>query len=463
MSQNQDSGKEASYEWWQLSLIGVGCIIGTGFFLGSGIAIKMTGPSVVLSFLLAACGTYIVYEALAKMSAKDPQKGSFRTYAKQAYGRWAGFSSGWAYWCSEMLIIGSQLTAISLLAKFWFPDIPLWIFASGFAICGLLVLFIGTKGFGKLESIFAVTKVAAIFMFIVVAIVALTGIIEGDKKSGFPGSIAEVFPNGALGFWSSLLFAFYAFGGIEVMSIMAVHLKNKEEAPKAGKVMISLLVTIYIAAISLVLYLLPWDSVKDDKSPFVTALDSYNLEFFPHVFIGAIIIAGFSTMSASLFSVTTILLTLSEEGDAPSLFSKQFKWKLAVPLPAVALTAVVLIMSIVASRLLPSNVYEYVTTAAGLMILYNWLFILAMSHRVFEPTKGDKVKRIIGFILLVVALSGTLASSTSRPGFFISLGFLSIIAVVVFFLQKRWKKEEGLSPKTSVQSPLGQSKGQTQS
>lgn len=462
MSQQKD-GKEASYEWWQLSLIGVGCIIGTGFFLGSGIAIKLTGPSVVLSFLLAATGTYIVYEALAKMSAKDPQKGSFRTYAKKAFGRWAGFSSGWAYWCSEMLIIGSQLTAISLLSKFWFPDVPLWIFASGFAIFGLLVLFIGTKGFGKLESIFAVTKVAAIFMFIVVAVVAVAGIIEGDQKSGFPGSFTEVFPNGGLGFWSSLLFAFYAFGGIEVMSIMAVHLKNKEDAPKAGKVMIALLVTIYITAISLVLYLLPWDGVKDDKSPFVTALDSYNLDFFPHVFIGAIIIAGFSTMSASLFSVTTILLTLSEDGDAPAFFGKQLKWKLPVPLPALALTAVVLMMSIIASRLLPSNVYEYVTTAAGMMILYNWLFILTMSHRIFEPTKGDKVKRYIAYILLVVALSGTLADSTSRPGFFISLGFLTIIAIVVFFLQKRWKKEEGQSSKTSGQSPLTQSKGQTQS
>jgi len=462
MSQN-NGGKETSYEWWQLSLIGVGCTIGTGFFLGSGIAIKMTGPSVILSFLLAACGTYIVYESLAKMSAKDPQKGSFRTYAKQAFGRWAGFCSGWAYWCSEMLIIGSQLTAISLLAKFWFPDVPLWIFASGFAICGLLVLFIGTKGFGKLESIFAVTKVAAIFMFIIVAVVAITGIIEGDKKSGFPGSLTEVFPNGALGFWGSLLFAFYAFGGIEVMSIMAIHLKNKDDAPKAGKVMIALLVAIYIAAISLVLYLLPWHGVKDDKSPFVTALESYNLDFFPHVFIGAIIIAGFSTMSASLFSVTTILLTLSEEGDAPSLFSKQMKWKLTVPLPAVALTAVVLILSIIASRLLPSNVYEYVTTAAGLMILYNWLFILTMSHRVFEATKGDKVKRIIAYILLGVALSGSLADSTSRTGFFISLGFLAIIGIVVFFLQKRWKKEEGLSPKTSNPSPLSQSKGQIQS
>ena len=134
---SDNSNKDANLAWWQLSLIGVGCIIGTGFFLASSIAIKMTGPSVILAFIMAASATYIVFEALAKNVRKDPQKGSFRTYAKKAYGRWAGFSSGWVYWCSEILIIGSQLTAISLLTKFWFPDVSLWIFASIYAVCGL--------------------------------------------------------------------------------------------------------------------------------------------------------------------------------------------------------------------------------------------------------------------------------------------------------------------------------------
>ncbi|MCZ2260817.1 amino acid permease, partial [Sporosarcina sp. G11-34] len=97
-------GEKVNLTWWQLSLIGIGSIIGTGFFLASGIAIQMTGPSVVLAFIIAGSATYIVFEALAKMSSKDPQKGSFRTYAKKAYGRWAGFSSGWVYWSSGMLI-----------------------------------------------------------------------------------------------------------------------------------------------------------------------------------------------------------------------------------------------------------------------------------------------------------------------------------------------------------------------
>ncbi|WP_274308514.1 amino acid permease [Solibacillus daqui] len=433
----------ANLTWWQLSLIGVGCIIGTGFFLASSIAIKMTGLSVILAFIMAATATFIVFEALAKMNAKDPQKGSFRTYAKKAYGRWAGFSSGWVYWCSEILIIGSQLTAISLLTKFWFPNIKLWIFASIYAAIGLIVLFIGAKAFGKLESVFAVMKIAAIFMFIVIAVLALTGVIGGNSKPEIPQSVNEFFPNGFIGFWSALIFAFYAHGGIEVMSIMAIHLRNKKDAPKSGKVMLGLLGIIYVTALSLALLLKPYDKFKENKSPFVEALSSvHNIEFFPHVFTAAIIIAGFSTMSASLFSVTTILVTISENGDAPKIFSQQEKKKFKMPLPAIALTSTGLVLSIVTSLLLPDKVYEYITTAAALMLLYNWLFILVMYHRLIEPTTSDKVKRVIGMILIVSAVSGTLFHQTSRPGFFISLIFLAVIGSIVFFMQKRWKKEE---------------------
>lgn len=440
------SGSEdetANLAWWQLSLIGVGCIIGTGFFLASSIAIKMTGPSVILAFIMAATATYIVFEALAKMSAKDPQKGSFRTYAKKAYGRWAGFCSGWVYWCSEILIIGSQLTAISLLSQFWFPNIKLWIFASIYAVCGLIVLFIGAKAFGKLESVYAVMKIAAIFMFIVIAILALTGTLDGSQKAGIPQTVNEFFPNGLIGFWSALLFAFYAHGGIEVMGVMAIHLKNKEDAPKSGKVMLGLLGVIYVTALSLALLLMPYDKFRENKSPFVEALTGVNhIEFFPHVFTAAIIIAGFSTMSASLFSVTTILLTISEEGDAPKIFSKQTKKKFKMPLPAIALTSTGLVLSIVTSLLLPEKVYEYITTAAALMLLYNWLFILIMYHRLIEPTIADKVKRVIGMLLVVAAVSGTLFHATSRPGFFISLVFLAVIGIVVLLLRKRWRREE---------------------
>ena len=178
-SSNKSSSSSGDLKWWQLSLIGVGCTIGTGYFLGSSIGIMITGPSIVISFFLASIGTYIVFHVLAKMTAKDPQEGSFCYYAGKAFGKWAGFSCGWNYWASNILIMGSQLIALSILSQFWFPNIALWIFAVGYAILSILVVITGTKGFDKTENILAILKFAAIIMFIILAVLALMGFLKG--------------------------------------------------------------------------------------------------------------------------------------------------------------------------------------------------------------------------------------------------------------------------------------------
>lgn len=425
--------------WWQLSLLGVASTIGTGYFLGSALGIRLGGPSFLLSIILAATATYFVFDVLARMTAEDPQKGSFRTYAKKAYGRWAGFSTGWMYWCSEVLIMGSQMTALAIFSRFWFPTIPMWIFASGYAVLGLFVIWIGNKGFDRLENVLAVIKVAAIVMFLVIAAAALMGLLKGGAKPQVPNSLNDFFPAGAMGAWSSLIFAFYAFGGIEVMGVMAIRLKNPKEAPKAGKVMILLLSVVYILSIGMAVMMVAWNQFSKTKSPFVVALSSYELPFIPHIFNAVLIIGGFSTMVASLYAVTTMLVTLSEDRDAPRLFSRK-TLKRKTPLYALSLTAAGLILSIVLSLLMPGKIYEYLTTAAGLMLLYNWFFILMSAGRLMELSPWGKIKRYTGMLLIAAAVSGTALHPTSRPGLWISLGFIVLISTVVLFMRTVWRR-----------------------
>ncbi|MEO2073918.1 MAG: amino acid permease [Bacillus sp. (in: firmicutes)] len=446
MSKANTGGEEnTNMKWWQLSLFGVGCTIGTGFFLGSSLAIKMTGPSILLAFVIAAIGTYFVFDALSKMTSKEPLKGGFRSYAKKAYGRWAGFSSGWVYWSSEVLIMGSQMTALSIFSRFWFPKIPLWIFASIYGILGVTVILIGIGLLNKIENILAILKISAILMFVIIAALAIFGVIDGDKPISYPNSQKDFFPHGLKGLWSAVIFAFYAFGGIEILGLMATNLKDPGEAPKAGKVMLFMLTIIYVLSIGLAVLMIPWNDVNTKESPFVIALDAYHLSFVPHFFNGALIIAGFSTMTASLYGVTSVLVTLGEEGDAPACFAK--KGKLKVPFFTLLITLLGVTASIVAALLMPDKIYEYVTTAASLMLLYNWIFILASSRKILKLKTKEKILYSIGGLFILVAVTGTLFHDTSRPGFFISLVFLCVIGVITFIMQFKWKKERNKSKK----------------
>ena len=440
MSKAKSGAEENNMKWWQLSLFGVGCTIGTGFFLGSSLAIKMTGPAILIAFIIAAVGTYFVFDALSKMTSKEPLKGGFRSYAKKAYGRWAGFSSGWVYWCSEVLIMGSQMTALSIFSRFWFPKVPLWIFATIYGVLGLAVILIGVNLLNKMENILAILKISAILMFIIIAALAIFGVIDGDRPIQYPNSKKELIPGGIKGLWSAVIFAFYAFGGIEILGLMATKLKDPKEAPKAGKVMLFMLTFIYVLSIGLAVMMVSWHTFNAKESPFVIALDAYNLSFVPHFFNAALIIAGFSTMTASLYGVTSVLVTLGEEGDAPASFSR--KGKLKVPLPTLMITILGITASIVAALVMPNRIYEYITTAAGLMLLYNWIFILGSSRKILKLKLKEKLMYSIGAIFILIAVTGTIFHDTSRPGFFISLAFLGIIGIITFIMNFQWKKKK---------------------
>jgi L-asparagine transporter-like permease len=422
---------------WHLVLLGLAFTTGTGFFLGSSIAIQKSGFSVLFLLLLAAFGTFFVFDALARMIADDPKAGSFRSYSKKAFGHWAGFSHGWIYWISEILILGSQLTAIGLFAQFWFPDIPLWLIATVFASLGVGIVLLGTSGFETMEDFLAIVKISAIIMFIIIGGLTLTGFI--GTESPHMHTSDPFFSGGLMGMWTGLIFVFFAFAGIEVMGIMASQLKNPKDAPKAGKIMISIVTTLFILSIGLALLLAPLESFSTEESPFVTALKDIKFIGIVHVFNGVLIIAGFSSLVASLFAVTQMMYTIAKDGDAPKFFAK--KGKRNVPYRSLGLTILGMVISIVAALLLPKKVYEYITTAGGLMLLYTWLFMIFASRKLLKLSSWGQTKSFSAIILILITTSGTFFDETTRPGLFVSLVFLLIIVLVTFLFRKRWNKE----------------------
>ena len=431
----QSTNEEQKLTWWQLSLIGIGSTIGTGYFLGSVIAIQRTGQGVIFAYLVAGIGTFFVFSALAQMAAEDPQEGSFRTYARKAFGREAGFATGWIYWISEMLIMGSQLTALSLLTKFWFPDAPLWIFTLGYGILGILVLLIGTRGFEKSQNVFAIIKIAALLMFLILASLVLFGFFGGSRTDfSLPRAQSDFLPQGITGLWSGLIFGFYAFGGIEIMGMMSPRLRRKEDIFKAGTVMVITLTVIYMLSFFMATGLAAREDFSTKESPFITALSDYNIKFFPHFFTGGIIIAGFSTLAASLFAVTVMVETLAKDGDAPELFARRTKLKVSPY--ALLLTAGGLAVSIFFSFIIPDRVYEYVTAAASLIILYIWIGIVVTAKKLRPEKNRSWWKVYPGIGLLLVAIIGSTLQRESRHGFFISLLFL--LAIFLLMLIRRF-------------------------
>jgi L-asparagine transporter-like permease len=442
-------GKGHHLHWWQLSLIGIGSIIGAGFFLGTGLSIKIAGPSILIGYLFAGVTVFFVFSALAEMTVNDPETGSFRTYARKAYGHSAGFVSGWMYWLSGILIMSSEIVALSTFTQFWFPHIPLWIFSIVYAALGFGINLLGVKNFGQIESLFATVKISILICFICFGALFLFGVIHPKEISSIHQSgMGSLFPHGVKGLWSAMIFIFFSFGGIEVVGVASSELDNKKDITKAGTGLIITLVSIYILSLFFVLNMVNWTKIDESESPFVTALSSFHIPYLDSIFNIIIISAAFSTMVGALFSISRVMVSLAEDGDAPK--SLKEKNSRGVALKALFITAIGLAVSILFSYLLSNTMYEYVTTSAGVILILNWVMILS-SHIKLHPTYanhkgtfkvfGYPFTSYIGIAFILLGLSGALLHSKERIGLFISIGMILVIFICYKLIFRTEKKE----------------------
>src|SRR6478735_7520831 len=112
-----------------LTMIAIGGVIGAGLFVGSGVVIGNAGPGAFLSYAVTGVLIVLVMRMLGEMAAAHPSTGSFADYARRALGGWAGFSVGWLYWYFWVIVVGFEAVAGAEILRYWFADVPLWIFA----------------------------------------------------------------------------------------------------------------------------------------------------------------------------------------------------------------------------------------------------------------------------------------------------------------------------------------------
>jgi AAT family amino acid transporter len=117
----RESGLQHTLGAGRMSMIAIGGAIGTGLFLRSGFAISTAGPSVLISYAAGALIALLLMGCLAEMTVTHPTTGSFGAYAEYYVSPLAGFAVRYAYWTSVVLAVGTEVTAIALYMKFWFP------------------------------------------------------------------------------------------------------------------------------------------------------------------------------------------------------------------------------------------------------------------------------------------------------------------------------------------------------
>ena len=167
----------------QLVMIGLGGAIGTGLFMGSGVAIGYAGPAVILSYAIAAIAAAAMVFSLSEMAVVHPTAGSFGTYAEIYLNPWAGWIARYSYWMAQVIAVGGEAVAAGVYMTFYFPGTPVWLWSLGFAFVLLYFNSRSVHNFGSIEYWFALIKVVAIVLFIVLGAATIFGLGRAHRLS----------------------------------------------------------------------------------------------------------------------------------------------------------------------------------------------------------------------------------------------------------------------------------------
>jgi AAT family amino acid transporter len=444
---DREAGLSKALTRAQITMIGLGGAIGTGLFMGSGIAISYAGPAVLISYVIAAFIAVIMVLSLSEMAVMHPAAGSFGIYAETYLNPWAGFAVRYTYWFAQVIAVGGEAVAAGTYMTYWQPGVPVWIWSLAFAAILLFVNSRSVKNFGTFEYWFAFIKVTAIVAFIILGGAAILGV--GQKAVGFhnltdlPGGFM---PHGVHGVWMGVIMAIFSFIGIELIAVTAAEAEDPKAAiPAALRSMAFRLGLFYLLALTIVVSFVPWMETGAKvvaQSPFVRVFAHTGVPFAASLMNFVVLTAALSSMNTDIYLGARMIFSLSRGDYAPRAFGRLSA--AGAPIPAIVFTGVFILGATAVSMFTPLA-YNYLFGVALFGAIFVWMVIL-VSHFAFRrrhrgealPVKTPffPVPQIVGLALLGAILVTMGLSADFRVSWIIGVPWLALLSAA-YFLWRR--------------------------
>ena len=376
-----------------MTMISLGGVIGAGLFVGSSAVIHTTGPASVLSYLMAGVLVVLIMRMLGEMAVANPQVGSFAEYARRSLGGWAGFTTGWLYWYFWSIVLAIEAVAGAEILQRWI-DLPLWLMALALMVLLTGINLTSVKSFGEFEFWFAGIKVVAIVAFIVIAAGYLFGIGGGDSPGLSNLTSHDGFaPAGVVTILSGVVIVIFAFVGAEIVTIAAAESDEPEQnVTRATNQVVLRVLTFYVAAIFLIVCVVPWTDVKSGESPFIAALEQIGIPGAADVMNAVVVTAVLSCLNSGMYTGSRMLFALARRGDAPEGLLEVNRR--GVPVKAILLTSSIGFASTIISYLSPDTVFLFLVNSSGAIALFVYLLIAISELRMRRTLEREAPERL---------------------------------------------------------------------
>ncbi|MDN3017570.1 amino acid permease [Paenibacillus sp. BSR1-1] len=422
---------------FDLSMLGIGAIIGTGIFVLTGVAAaEHAGPALILSFILSGLACVFAALCYAEFASTVPVSGSAYTYSYATFGEliawilgWdlileyglasSAVASGWSGYFQGLLAgfgihFPTALTSAYDPAKGTYIDVP-----------AILIVFIitllltqGVKKSARFNTIMVIIKLVVVLLFIGVGVWYVK-----------PGNWTPFMPFGFSGVTAGAATVFFAYIGFDAVSTAAEEVKNPQKNMPIGIIAsLAVCTVLYIVVSAILTGIVPYTELGV-KNPVAFAL-SYIHQDWVAGFISLGAIVGITTvLLVMLYGQTRLFYAISRDGLLPKVFSKVDKKK-QTPMFNSWITC--LLVSIFAG-LVPLNKLAHLVNMGTLFAFMTVAIgILYLRKNNMAPKSGFRVPFVPYIPILAFVFCGYLTLQLPAESW-ISFGIWLVIGLGVYF------------------------------
>ena len=407
--------------WPHLLALGVGAIVGAGIYALIGQGAGMAGPGIIVSFAVAGVVCACAALCYAELASMMPASGSAYTYTYSSLGELAGWIVGWALILEYSVVVSAVAVGwsgyASGLLTGWGMDVPQMIQVGElaghalhfnplavfiiFVVAGLLIL--GTRESAWVNSTLVVLKIAALILFLVVALPAF----DIDRFTPFaPFGWGSTPTEGAtnVGVMAGAAVMFFAFYGFDAVSTAAEEAKNPARDMAIGIVGSMLICTLlYMLVGAAAIGAMDFREFSASGEPIALIVRSLGQDQAAAIIGGVASLAIPTVILAFLYGQSRIFYVMARDGLLPRSWSRVHS-KLGTPVFITMFTAIV--CSVLAGLLTLGEIASLAN--AGTLAAFIAVAISVMVLRRAEPGRERPFKTPAAWVIAPLAIIGCL-------------------------------------------------------
>ena len=458
---------------FQLTMLGIGAIIGTGIFVLTAEAGQKAGPAMMVAFVIAAVVCALAALAYSELASMVPVAGSAYTYTYAVMGEAIAWTVGWAlvleyavaagavavgwsgYMNGLLASAGIELPAALKTGPMDGGAFNVLAFSISLVITALLVF--GTSKSAKVNAVLVLIKVIALTAFVFIAVPAAK---DTNFHPFFPTGWGS--PMGGVGVLGAAASIFFAYVGFDAVSTAAEETKNPNRNIPIGLIGSLLVCTVFYMLVGygavgsigsqpmivngialhpgtpeMAAACAGSDALVCSKEPLAHVLKMIGFAKVGNLIGLAAAIALPSVVLMMIYGQTRIFFTMSRDGLLPEALSKvhpKFKTPHVVTMITgvfVALFAAMFPVGILADISNSGTLFAFMAVAAGVLIL-----------RKREPNRHRPFRTPMAWVVCPLAIAGCLLLFLNLSMYTIGMFFgWAIIGLIVYALYGYRKSE----------------------